>query len=38
MEHDMDVEIVKKVNQSGVRVSTIIGDDDAATISRVRHE
>lgn len=38
MEQDMVVEMVKKVNQSGVRVSTIIGDDDAATISRLRHE
>lgn len=31
----MVVEMVNKVNQ---RVSTIIGDDDAATISRLRHE
>lgn len=34
----MVVVMVKKVNQSGVRVSTIIGDDDAATILRLRHE
>lgn len=34
----MVVEMVKKVNQGGVRVSTIIGDDDAATVSRLRHE
>lgn len=33
----MVVKMVKKVNQSGVRVSTIIGDDDSATISRLRH-
>lgn len=30
--------MVKKVNQSGVRVLTIFGDDDAATILRFRHE
>lgn len=33
MEQYMVVEMVKKVNQSGARVSTIIGDDDAATMS-----
>lgn len=38
MEQDMVVKMVKKVNQSGVRVSTIIGDDDSATISRLRHQ
>lgn len=38
MEQYMVVEMVKKVNQSGARVSTIIGDDDAATMSRLRHD
>ncbi len=38
MEADVAAEVVKKVQDSGVKVGTMIMDDDTTTISRIRKE
>lgn len=38
MEPDMVVGIVKKANEHGVKVSTLVGDEDSTTIARARKE